>query len=113
MRRHLLLAACAVALSLFLTAGPAGAQAGTVGETGTWVGQVVPHGGHFDYIGSPCPIEAEVCAQFIARYRIIPTTRQAYFALAQVAGGEAALTGRLVVLSFGEHHGILFVSHVS
>lgn len=73
----------------------------------------MPHAGHLDYVGSPCPVEAEVCAEFVARYRIVPTTPQAYFALADAAGGEAALTGRLVTLPFGEHHGILFVSSVS
>ena len=113
MRRHLLRVGCVVGLSLFLLASPAAAQVGTGTETGTWVGQVVVHGGHFDYVGSPCPIEAEVCAEFVARYRIVPTTRQAFFALREAAGGEAALTGMLLTRSFGEHHGILFVSRVS
>ncbi len=114
MRRHLLLAAPLIVLSLLFGASPAAAQVPTTTqETGTWVGAVVPHGTHFDYVGRPCPVEAEVCAEFVARYLIVPTSRQALFALADVAGGEAALTGRLVTFSFGEHHGVLFVSAVS
>ena len=77
------------------------------------VGQIVSHQNHLDYVGSPCPIESEVCAAFIARYLIVPTTTQAFFALQSSVGETAALTGRLVSVSFGEHHGVLFVSSVS
>ncbi len=116
MRRAAVLMACLVGLSLFAVASPAGAQVATPPfevSTGTWVGQVVAHEGHLDYVGSPCPIEAEVCAAFIARYLIVPTTAQAFFALASEVGGTATLRGTLLPISFGEHHGILFVSAVS
>jgi hypothetical protein len=84
----------------------------TLGETGTWVGDVVRHGSHFDYVGRPCPVEVDVCAEFVARYRIVPVTAQAFLALPTVAGGPARLTGRLLTYSDAEHQGILFVSRV-
>ena len=112
MRRALLLVASVIGL-VILPAAPAASQVPTVGqETGTWVGQVVPHGSHFDYVGLPCPVEAEVCIQIEVRYLLVPTTRQAYVALAEASGGDAALTGRLLTIPIGEHQGILFVSSV-
>ena len=116
MRRRLLLVAFLVGLGVFSVAAPAGAQvtsAPQLTSVGTWVGQIVPHENHLDYVGSPCPIESEVCAAFIARYLIVPTTAQAFFALRSSAGGTAALTGRLLPVTFGEHQGVLFVSSVS
>ena len=116
MRRGLALVACLVGLGVLSLAAPARAEVATspqLTSTGTWVGEVVRHEGHVDYVGSPCPIEAEVCAAFIARYLIVPTTAQAFFAVRSSVGGTAALTGRLLPVGFGEHHGILFVSAVS
>lgn len=116
MRRVLVLVACLIGVGVFSVAAPARAQVTSppqLTSTGTWVGQIVAHEGHLDYVGSPCPIEAEVCAAFIARYLIVPTTAQAYFSLQSRVGGTAALTGRLLPVSFGQHHGVLFVSAVS
>lgn len=116
MRRLFALVVCVVGLSLVTGATPASAQVVTppvVGNTGTWVGQVERHAGHFDYVGSACPIEADFCIQIIARYRIVPTTAQAALALPRVAGGQATLSGRLLPLNDGTHMGLLFVSRVS
>ncbi|MCA1703699.1 MAG: hypothetical protein LC808_10745 [Actinobacteria bacterium] len=116
MRRRLLLVAFLVGLGFFHVAAPARAQVTSrpqLTSPGTWVGEVVVHENHLDYVGSPCPIETEICAAFIARYLIVPTTAQAFFALQSSVGGTAALTGRLLPVSFGEHHGVLFVSAVS
>jgi hypothetical protein len=115
-RLALLLVAFFIGLFLAGSVSPAGAAVTTppiAGEAGTWIGQVVPHEGHFDYVGSPCPVEAELCAEFVARYRIAPVTPQAARALPAVAGGRAALTGWLVPLSAGPHHGVLFVTRVA
>ena len=116
MRRAVLLVACLVGLSVLSVAAPARAQVTSppqLTSTGTWVGQIVAHEGHLDYVGSPCPIETEVCAAFIARYRIVPTTVQAFFALQSSVGATAALTGRLLPVAFGQHHGVLLVAAVS
>jgi hypothetical protein len=101
--------------SVFSMGAPARAQVTTppLSTTGTWIGEVVAHDGHFDYVGSPCPVEVEVCAGFIARYRIVPTTVQAFFALPLVAGRTAVLTATLRPVAFGQHQGILLVSAVS
>lgn len=116
MRRALLLVTCLLCLSVFGVGAPAQAEVTAPAQltsTGTWVGEVVRHGGHFDYVGRPCPVEVDICAQFIARYLIVPTTAQAFLALPSSAGGTARLRARLRPTSFGEHHGILFVSAVS
>ena len=116
MRRGLLFVACLVGVGVLSLTAPAQAQVTPVPRltpTGTWVGQIVSHEGHLDYVGSPCPIETEVCAAFIARYLIVPTTAQAFFALQSSVGETATLTGRLLPASFGVHHGVLFVSAVS
>ena len=116
MRRLLLLVAGLLGVCLLGMGTPATAQVTgppSAGQTGTWVGQVVAHDGHFDYVGSACPIEAEFCIQILVRYRIAPVTAQAMRALPAVAGHTAALTGRLVPLAAGPHNGVLFVSHVA
>ncbi len=115
MRRLLLLVAC-TGMCLLGMGTPATAQvtASPIAiQTGTWVGQVVPHDGHFDYVGSSCPIEVDFCIAIEVRYRIAPVTAQAIRALPTVAGHTAALTGQLLPLSAGPHHGVLFVSHVA
>lgn len=111
MRRALLVVTSFVGVCLFAVAAPVEAQVATT--TGTWVGEIVVHRGHLDYVGSPCPVEAEVCAEFIARYRLVPRTRQALVALRSAVGGTATFTATLVPVSFGEHHGILLVSAVT
>ena len=116
MRRLLLLVACVMGMCILGVSTPATAQVTAppiAGPTGTWVGQVVPHDGHFDYVGSPCPIEVDFCIAIEVRYRIAPVTPQAIRALPTVAGRTAALTGRLVPLAAGPHAGVLFVSHVA
>lgn len=115
-RRRLLLVAFLASLGFFSMAAPARAQLASppqLTSAGTWVGQVVGHGNHLDYVGSPCSIESEVCAAFIARYLIVPTTAQAFFALQSSIGENAALTGRLLPVNVGEHQGVLLVSSVS
>ena len=111
MRRgtRVLAAAALVGALLVGMASPASAE---TRERGTWVGAVERHGTHFDYVGRHCPIEAEVCAAFIARYRIIPVTRQARAELADAEGGHAALEGFLVPRGDRDHHGLLFVYDV-
>lgn len=104
----------AAALTLvvgMLVAAPAGADAGDRRQKKTWVGQVERHGRHYDYVGSPCA-EGEVCAQYVARYRIVPTTRQAARALRRVEGQSARLTGRLGSSRELDHQGRLMVSRV-
>jgi hypothetical protein len=99
-----------VVVSAGVLAGPVGAAgAQTARQSGTWVGTVEAHAGHFDYVGRPCPVEVEFCAAFIARYRIVPLTREARTALAEAEGGTATLEGFLVSLGDGTHHGVLFV----
>lgn len=81
-------------------------------DVGTWRGVVEEHGGHFDYVGSPCPVESEVCIQAIYTYRIVPLTQQAARALPRVAGGGARLTGYLDPAGDEEHQGTLYVTRV-
>ena len=116
MRRRLLMVAFLVGLGFLSMAAPARAQVTSPPQftsVGTWVGEIVAHGNHLDYVGSPCPIESDFCAAFIARYRVVPTTAQAFLALRSSVGETAALTGRLLPVSSGEHQGVLFVSSVS
>ncbi|MCA1692807.1 MAG: hypothetical protein ABR540_15800 [Acidimicrobiales bacterium] len=89
------------------------ASAAPARQSGTWVGVVEQHGNHFDYVGRPCPVEVEVCAAFVARYRIVPVSRAARQALPEVSGGTARLEGVLVTRGDRVHHGILFVAHVA
>ena len=102
----------ALLLTVGVLAGAATSASADTRERGTWVGSVERHGSHYDYVGSPCPVEAEVCAAFVARYRIVPLTRQARNALAEAAGGAATLEGFLVPRGDGTHQGLLFVSEV-
>ena len=102
----------AVLLTVGVLAGSATSASAETRESGTWVGAVEQHGAHYDYVGRPCPVEAEVCAAFIARYRIVPLTRQARAELSAASGGTATLEGFLVPRGDGTHHGLLFVSEV-
>jgi hypothetical protein len=107
--------AAALTLAFTLTAAaPAAADPADRSERRerkTWVGQVERHGRHFDYVGSPCP-EGEICAQYVARYRIVPTTWQAARALRRAEGQSARLTGRLFPSRDPDHQGRLMVSRV-
>ncbi len=110
--RHLarFLVVIVLAAGVLVGAGsPASAQAR---QRGTWVGAVEQHGAHYDYVGRPCPVEVEVCAAFVARYRIVPVTREAWRELPGAAGGTAALEGFLVTRADRVHHGVLFVYDV-
>ena len=102
----------AVLLTAALLAGTTTTASAETRERGTWVGAVERHGTHFDYVGRPCPVEAEVCAAFVARYRIVALTREARAALAAADGGTATLEGFLVPRGDGPHQGLLFVSSV-
>ncbi len=106
----ILLAVITVAL---LGVVPAASAQEAETQTGTWKGIVVEDGGHFDYIGSPCPVQAEVCIQAIYTYRIVPLTRQAARALPRVAGGQARLTGYLDYTGGEDHQGTLYVWRVT
>ena len=95
-------------------AGPApSTEPATTQVSGTWVGQVEAHEDHFDYVGSPCPIEAEFCIQTISQYRLVPMTEQARKALPIVVGKQAKLQGNLYAADDGEHDGTLFVYRVT
>ncbi len=111
MRRgtRVLAAAALVGALLIGMASPASAE---TREWGTWVGAVQHHGTHLDYVGRPCPVEVDICAAFIARYRIVPVTRQARAELADAAGGHVALEGFLVPRGDRGHQGVLFVYDV-
>jgi hypothetical protein len=105
---------CAAALTVVVSmvlALPAAADPPDRRQRKTWVGQVERHGRHHDYVGSPCA-EGEICAQYVARYRIVPTTRQAARGLRRAAGQSARLTGRLVPSREPDHQGRLMVSRV-
>lgn len=95
-----------------LLVGPAGAGASPAARE-TWVGQVQRHARHFDYSGSPCPVDpAVMCPMYVATYRIVPVTRQATRALPVVAGGTARLIGHLQSGRDAQHQGKLVVTHV-
>jgi hypothetical protein len=91
--------------------GPA-ADAATRPAPKTWFGQVERHNGHFDYVGRPCAEQEDVCADYIAHYRIVPTTRQARQALPRIAGHWARLWGEFVPTREAGHTGTLRVSYV-
>jgi hypothetical protein len=110
MRSWKLAAALTLVVSLF-AAVPAAADPPERRQRKTWVGQVERHGRHYDYVGSPCA-DGEVCAQYIVRYRIVPTTRQAARGLRRAEGHSARLTGRLVSSREPDHQGRLMVSRV-
>jgi hypothetical protein len=104
----------AAVLILALTAGPAtGATSKPRNAvSGTWVGQVVRDGRHFDYQGSYCPTKEEACIKILARFRIVPVNRRAAVALRTVSGRSAKLAGWRTPANDGEHNGILYVRRV-
>jgi len=108
-RVSILLTVATVALLGFIP----GAVAQEAVESGTWRGMVVEHSDHFDYVGSPCPVQADFCIMAIYTYEIVPVTRQAAAALPRVAGRQASLTGYLVPADDDQHQGILYVDRVT
>jgi opacity protein-like surface antigen len=114
---RLILALTLVASLALIVAVPATAatasQTPTPVQTGTWVGRINEHDGHFDYQGSACPVEQDVCIKILATYRIVPITRQAAMALPGVAGGSARLSASLASVADDGHLGTLFVWKVS
>ncbi|MGH2689986.1 MAG: hypothetical protein ACRDKW_14450 [Actinomycetota bacterium] len=99
LQRVVALVAVVWAAALVLGAAPpAGALATGDVRLGTWVGEVhaVGEGASYEYTGSACPVEDEVCIEILATYRIVPVTPEAGAALAAAAGGQAAMTGVLL-----------------
>ncbi len=82
-------------------------------QYGTWVGAVESHGSHYDYVGRPCPVEAESCIEVVTRYRIVPSSRQAVLALPGFAGGTARLEGFVLLRGDSQHQGDLVVRRVT
>lgn len=114
---RVVLALALIASLALLVAAPAGAatvaSSPTPVTTGTWVGQVHKHGDHFDYEGSACPVEQQICIKILATYRIVPITEQAAKALSHVAGGSAKLSASLASVPDDGHLGTLFVWKVA
>lgn len=108
-----LLATLTILISPTAWAGPdQGAAPRATSVSGTWAGQIDPHDIHFDYVGSPCPLETELCTKNIVRYRIVPITGQAREALPPMSGRQAQLQGVLAQTSVDTHQGTLFVQRV-
>jgi hypothetical protein len=101
-----------------LAVGPANAAVATgkpdtSARTQTWIGRVQPDGRHFDYVGQPCPTDAGMlCANYVARYRIVARDGAAAKALRRVAGGQARLQARFTSAHDGRHQGTLLASAV-
>jgi hypothetical protein len=85
---------------------PAGAAAPA---EDTWVGQVQRHDDHYDYVGRACPESSEICADYVAHYRIVPLNPAARRAVRGLAGGQARLYGRLEPSRGPGHNGTLLV----
>lgn|GEM_PF-1834800 len=103
--------------AMSLGAGPAGAAASTTpvknSKTQTWIGQVQRQGGHFDYVGQPCPVGAGMlCANYVARYHIVAQGPAVAKALRQVAGGQARIQARFSPKHDRTHQGTLLASTV-
>jgi hypothetical protein len=95
-----------------LMVGPAVAVGTAKPVVKSWFGQVQRHNGHFDYVGRPCAESENVCADYVAHYRISPTTRQAERGLRRSAGGWARLWGEFFPARDAGHQGMLKVSRV-
>jgi hypothetical protein len=94
-----------------LVAGPAGAGTARPASQ-SWFGQVQRHHGHFDYVGRPCAEQEDVCADYVAHYRVVPKTGQAERGLRRSAGHWARLRGELFPAGDAGHHGTLRVNLV-
>ncbi|HEV7534382.1 MAG TPA: hypothetical protein VGP90_02035 [Acidimicrobiia bacterium] len=101
-----------------LAAGPADAAVNTAkpakpAKMQTWIGQVQRDGRHFDYVGQPCPTGAGMlCANYVARYRVVALNPAAAKALRQVAGGQVRLQARFSSAHDRRHQGTLRASSV-
>lgn len=91
---------------------PTAAAHHTNTQWGTWRGAVSVHEDHFQYTGSPCPIQAQQCVQVIANYRVVPVTWEAFYGLHRVTGRQARLIGVLDPTPNQEHQGTLYVWRV-
>lgn len=114
-----LLVAAVALTATALGAGPASAAVGTAApskssKTQTWIGQVQRHGGHFDYVGQPCPVGAGMlCANYVAHYHIVPQSPAVEKALRQVTGGQARIQARFSPKHDRTHQGTLLASAVA
>jgi len=100
-----------------LGTGPAGAAVSTIkpakAKTQTWIGQVQRQGAHFDYVGQPCPVGAGMmCANYVARYRIVPQSPAVTKALRHVAGSQARIQARFSPAHDRTHQGTLLATAV-
>jgi hypothetical protein len=100
-----------------LSVGPATAGTGTAKPVAqpvahSWFGHIQRHNGHYDYVGRPCPESDDVCADYVAHYRVVPTTRQAEQGLRRSAGHSARLWGEFFPARDAGHQGTLRVSRV-
>jgi hypothetical protein len=109
--KRLRLLAIATVLMTALAVAPASAATGKRNDV--WVGQVVAHRHHYDYRGSACPADAEMCIKVLANFRIVPLTRQAAAGLRKVSDGNG--NARLVGYKRQgnkNHNGTLYVRRV-
>jgi hypothetical protein len=63
-------------------------------------------------VGRPCAEQEDVCADYVAHYRVVPTTGQAERGLRRSAGGLARLWGEFFAARDAGHQGTLRVSRV-
>jgi hypothetical protein len=103
------LAVAAVALSA-LVAAPA--TAATDKGDDVWVGQIVRHNRHFDYLGSACPTSAGMCIKILANYRVVALNSKAATGLRRAAGGRAKLVGYRAPAPNKNHNAVLYVRRV-
>ena len=84
---------------------------------GTWVGEIHAVGTdeweRYEYSGSACPVEDEVCIEILATYRVLALTGESHAALGDAAGSRAALTGVLLPGHGGGTMGTLVVWEVA
>lgn len=112
--RRAIVALCTLLAVAFVAVGPAQAapkakkpKAPKLHATGVWMGQIERHGKHFDYVGSGCPVDAQVCTTQVVRYRINPTTADARRALTNYGGGAAVILADLRPAKDRRHTGVL------
>ena len=117
-RRIVALAAVASTAALLLAwAPPARALEPGGARFATWVGEIhaagTDGGERYEYSGSACPVEDEVCVEILATYRVLALTAESHAALGDAAGGRAALTGVLLPGHGGGTMGTLVVWEVA
>jgi hypothetical protein len=113
--RRAIVAICTL-LALTLVAGPSALAASKAKKptppkfqtSGVWVGQIERHGKHYDYVGSPCPVDAGgFCITQVVRYRINPKTAEARSALKNYKGGQGAIWAERRPAKDRGHDGLL------